>query len=128
MGHVIPTHRMEMLPMLSMPARPRARLMAAAAVFLVGGGLSAATDPWDAPDAKWRQGPVKYLLAKEEDQAYKKLKQDEQRSAFVEEFWTKRDPTPGTPENEYRAEFYRRAREAATRFTEDNGKGWQDDR
>jgi GWxTD domain-containing protein len=110
-------------------ARPRARHLAAvAALLLVGGGLLAATDPWDVPDAKWRQGPVKYLLAKEEDQAFKKLKTEEERSTFVEEFWTKRDPTPGTPENEFRVEFYRRAREAAARFTENDGKGWQDDR
>jgi GWxTD domain-containing protein len=110
-------------------ARPRARhLAAAAALLLLGGGLRAATDPWDVPDSKWRQGPVKYLLSKEEDQSFKKLKTDEERSAFVENFWTQRDPTPGTPDNEYRTEFYRRAREAAARFTENDGKGWQDDR
>jgi GWxTD domain-containing protein len=120
---------MESEPMRETLARPRARhLAAAAALLLVGGGLQAANDPWDVADAKWRQGPVKYLLSKEEDQAYKKLKTEQERSSFVEEFWAKRDPTPGTPENEFRIEFYRRAREAAARFTENDGKGWQDDR
>ncbi len=89
---------------------------------------AAETDPWDAADARWRQGPVKYLLTKEEDQAYRKLKTDDERGRFVEEFWSRRDPIPGTPDNEYRLEFYKRAREAASRFTEDGGRGWQDDR
>ncbi len=92
--------------------------------------LMAATDAsdWDAPVAKWHQGPVKYLLSKEEAKAYKKLEEPEERKRFVEEFWVRRDPTPGTPENEYRKEFYRRAREAAAQYSEEGGKGWQDDR
>src|SRR5262245_54079793 len=90
--------------------------------------LARATDSWDTPDTKWRLGPVKYLLTKEEDQEYRKLKTDEERKTYVEQFWSKRDPTPGTPENQYRDTFYQRARDAAARFTDDNGKGWQDDR
>ncbi|HKY34175.1 MAG TPA: GWxTD domain-containing protein [Candidatus Polarisedimenticolia bacterium] len=107
----------------------RARRLALAGALLLAQGVSfGAADPWDTADAKWHQGPAKYLLTKEEIQAYRKLKQPEERSRFVQEFWTRRDPSPGTPDNEFRDEFYRRAREAASELTEDDGKGWQDDR
>jgi len=100
-----------------------------AVMILAGfGSIALAVDSWDTPDSKWRTGPVKYLLTKEEDQEFKKLKTDDERKAYVEAFWVKRDPSPGTPDNEYRDLFYQRAREAASRYTEDNGKGWQDDR
>ncbi|HET6372091.1 MAG TPA: GWxTD domain-containing protein [Candidatus Polarisedimenticolia bacterium] len=99
-----------------------------AATSLALGAAGSSAESWDTPDAKWRQGPVKYLLTKEEDQAYKKLKTDEERSQFVTEFWARRDPSPGTPDNEYRDAFYVRARQAASEFTDEGGKGWQDDR
>ena len=116
MKHPLPPARRSLLP-----------AVLAAATFLFGSAAIAA-DSWDAPDAKWRSGPVKWLLSREEDQAFKKFKTDEERTAFVEEFWAKRDPSAGTPENEYRVAFYKLAREAAEQFSEDGGKGWQDDR
>ncbi|HZI95172.1 MAG TPA: GWxTD domain-containing protein [Patescibacteria group bacterium] len=107
----------------------RCRFPALAGVLsMVLVSMAAAADPWDASDAKWRLGPVKYLLSKEEDQEYKKLKTDDERKAFVEQFWARRDSNPQTPENEYRDTFFKRAREASARYSEDNGKGWQDDR
>ncbi len=106
----------------------RYMLAVVAGFSMTFGALAAEQDTWDTADAKWRQGPVKYLLTKEEDQTYKKLKVDEDRTKFVEEFWAKRNPSPDTPENEYRVEFYRRAREAAALFTDEGGRGWQDER
>ncbi len=108
--------------------RPAGRLVLAVLLAAGWSAASFAVESWDTPDAKWRQGPVKYLLTKQEEQAYKKLKTDDARQKFVDEFWARRDPTPGTPENEYRDEFYRLARDAAARFSEEGGKGWQDDR
>ncbi len=105
------------------------KLLALAAGLSIACSALAAGDPdWDAPNARWHQGPVKYLLNKEETKAYKKLENGEEREAFVSEFWKRRDPTPDTPDNEYRIAFYRRAREAAAQYSEEGGKGWQDDR
>ncbi|HEY3175452.1 MAG TPA: GWxTD domain-containing protein [Candidatus Polarisedimenticolia bacterium] len=110
------------------PARPILFLSLVALLSPARVFAAAAADSWDVPDAKWRSGPVKLLLTREEDQAYKKLKTDEERASFVEAFWARRDPSPDSPGNEYREAFYRLSREAAARFTDEGGKGWQDDR
>src|SRR2546425_1159043 len=56
----------------------------------------------DEPKAAWRSGPVRYILTADEDKAYKALKTDEERAKAIGQFWARRDPTPGTPQNEYR--------------------------
>ena len=51
---------------------------------------------------------------------------------FLREFWRRRDPTPGTPENETEVAFYERIKEADRRFREGGGgaavPGWRTDR
>lgn len=76
---------------------------------------------------KWADGEVRSILRPDEAAAYKKLKSDEEREAFIDIFWQLRDPDPDTPENEYREEFYRRVAYANEKFT--SGKpGWLSDR
>ena len=54
---------------------------------------------------------------------------DEERNQFIEQFWLRRDPTPGTPENEFKQEHYRRIAYANDRFRTRSGiPGWQTDR
>ena len=60
--------------------------------------------PWK----KWMNEDVVYIITDEEKRAFKQLKTDEERQAFVESFWERRDPTPDTEENEYKEEHYRR--------------------
>src|SRR5512139_3285998 len=48
----------------------------------------------DKPTPDWREGPVRYIISKDEDKAYKTLKTDAQRSDFIDIFWKRRDPTP----------------------------------
>jgi GWxTD domain-containing protein len=43
-----------------------------------------------------------------EREVFQKLGSDEDRDRFIEEFWKQRDPTPGTPTNEFKDEHYRR--------------------
>ncbi|MEE9198925.1 MAG: hypothetical protein V3U26_03915 [Dehalococcoidia bacterium] len=50
--------------------------------------------PVDEPTSEWRHGPVWYLLTFEEERAYKRLKEKDERRAFIEAFWARRDPTP----------------------------------
>ena len=81
---------------------------------LLAGGLllavavAAEETDWNTPNKKWVKGPVSYLLANAEQKAFKKLKNDEDRAAFAESFWDKRDPTPRTSENEFRDRFFAR--------------------
>ena len=69
------------------------------------------------PGKDWVKGPVKWLMTKEEIKDYKKLKDDAERTAFVEKFWAERDPTPDTPMNEYEIEFWLRVEQAEQNFT-----------
>jgi GWxTD domain-containing protein len=82
----------------------------------------------DAPDAAWRQGPVRYILIVKEDLAYKVLGTDEKRAAFIETFWAALDPTPGTEANERRVEFWKRVDAANRMFREGLQAGWRTDR
>src|SRR5436309_103418 len=80
---------------------------------------------YDAPTALWREGPVRYLLTKDEDDAFRALTTDEDRAAFIHRFWASRDPVGSTPENEYRAIFYARVADANRRLTDSTKPGWK---
>jgi GWxTD domain-containing protein len=64
-------------------------------------------DP-DAPTPEWRSGPARYLLTRAEARIYKALATDDERAAFIEAFWRRRDPSPETSENEFREQFRER--------------------
>lgn len=67
---------------------------------------------------------MRYIAKRDE---LKKLSQlpetDRQRGLF--EFWRRRDPTPGTPQNEVMDEYYRRIRYANRHFKWFGGEGWK---
>ncbi len=52
----------------------------------------------------------------------------EERKALWEEFWKEKDPTPGTPENEFYEEHLRRFEFANERFRTSFSPGWKTDR
>ncbi|NLH76398.1 MAG: GWxTD domain-containing protein [Acidobacteria bacterium] len=51
---------------------------------------------------------VAYHIQPVEKDVFLKLTNDRDRDIFVETFWKQRDPTPGTPENEYKDEIEKR--------------------
>jgi GWxTD domain-containing protein len=51
-----------------------------------------------------------------------------EREKAWEEFWQKRDPSPGTPENESREEFFSRIQYANATFGSPGTPGWKSDR
>jgi GWxTD domain-containing protein len=75
----------------------------------------------------WLLQDVAYIIRDEERSAYKNLQSDPEREHFIEQFWLRRDPTPGTPENEMKEEHYRRIA-----YTNDHFAaaipGWKTDR
>jgi GWxTD domain-containing protein len=75
----------------------------------------------------WLTQDVPYIITDEETKAFKNLSNDEEREAFIEQFWLRRNPNPDSPENEYREEHYRRIAYANEHYAA--GKpGWKTDR
>jgi len=85
--------------------------------------------PIQAADAyrRWLKEDVAYIITKEERAAFQRLPSDPEREHFIEQFWLRRDPTPGTPENEFKEEHYRRIAYANEHFASDL-PGWKTDR
>jgi len=78
---------------------------------------------------KWLEEEVVYIITDFEREVFLRLEGDEQRDRFIEGFWLVRDPTPGTPENEFKTEHYERLR-YANKFLgrETSLPGWRTDR
>jgi GWxTD domain-containing protein len=75
----------------------------------------------------WLNEDVAWIISDEERKAFKTLSNDEERDAFIEQFWLRRNPNPDSPENEFREEHYRRIAYANEHFAA--GKpGWKTDR
>ncbi len=68
-----------------------------------------------------------WIISQKERARFLTLKTDQEKEAFVEEFWERRDPTPSTPRNEYKEEHYRRFEHALKTFQE-GVPGWRTDR
>jgi len=51
---------------------------------------------------------VTIIMTPEEKEVFFRLESDNQRNIFMERFWRVRDPSAGTPKNEYQEEFVRR--------------------
>ncbi len=81
----------------------------------------------ESPYVKWLNEDVAYIVTKEERAAFEKLATDAEREKFIEQFWLRRDPTPGTPANEFKEEHYRRIAYANRRFAA-GVPGWRTDR
>jgi GWxTD domain-containing protein len=82
----------------------------------------------DGADEAWSKGPARYLLTSEQVANYDRLSTLAERSEFVTEFWKAHDPTPETPENEFRYEFERRVAFADARLSQEETRGSLTDR
>lgn len=96
-------------------------------VFFIGGPLTL-----EAKKNKMRDtfyDTARFIMTKEEADIYKHLESDEDREQFIKEFWLKRDPDPGTEENENEIEFQKRIEYANKWFKETpKGEGWSTER
>ena len=81
----------------------------------------------ESPYKKWLQEEVPYVITDEERGAFKKLSTDEEREQFIEQFWERRNPNPGSPENEFKEEYYRRIAYANEHYAS-GIPGWKADR
>ncbi len=78
---------------------------------------------------EWIKEEVIYIITPIEKEVFYKLETDGDRDLFMEEFWHQRDPTPGTPRNEFKAEHTRRIEYTNKTFGRGAPiKGWRTDR
>ncbi len=77
----------------------------------------------------WLDEEVVYIITSRERDVFRALRTDRERDIFIDAFWKQRDPSPGTPENEFREEHYRRFRFANETYGRSApGPGWRSDR
>lgn len=79
------------------------------------------SDVWEAP-------AIEFLASKQEKRAWHDASAPVAREQFMETFWTARDHTPGTAENEFRDMFQRRAAFAERTFGVPGTRGALSDR
>jgi len=71
---------------------------------------------------------MSYIITATEKNVFLQLETNMERDFFIEVFWKQRDPTPGTPENEFKDEHYQRINYANRTFGRMSSKrGWQTD-
>ena len=71
---------------------------------------------------------TRYIIRPEEKNVFMQLTNDRERDVFIETFWKQRDPTPGTPENEYKEEHIKRFNYANSYFRRSSAReGWMTD-
>jgi GWxTD domain-containing protein len=79
------------------------------------------------PYKKWMDQDVRWIITDQERKAFLGLSNDEERDAFIEQFWRRRNPDPESQDNSYREEVYRRIAYSDDHFAA--GKpGWMTDR
>jgi GWxTD domain-containing protein len=78
---------------------------------------------------KWIEEEVVYIANDREKEVFGELRTVEERARFIEAFWSRRDPNPATPQNEFREEHYRRIAYANEFLGRDTFRpGWRTDR
>ena len=72
-------------------------------------GREAEKTPQDL-DARYQNwlNMITYITSREERKVFLELNNDRERDAFIAFFWQQRDPTAGTPENEFKDEIEKR--------------------
>jgi GWxTD domain-containing protein len=87
-------------------------------------------EPEDLPNIyqQWLE-EVHWIITPTEKDVFLRLRSDERRDSYIERFWEVRDPTPGTPDNEYKDLHYERLAYVERHFGRDTPRaGWRTDR
>ena len=82
---------------------------------------------FDDNDLKHYFAQIAYIASEEEKQIFSQLSTEGKRR-FLVQFWRRRDPTPNTPQNEFKHEYIRRLLMAKVQFSVGRTEGWQTDR
>lgn len=77
---------------------------------------------------KWLNEDVAYIITPRERAAFEKLTTDAERNKFIEQFWERRNPHPGSAVNTFKQQHYRRLAYANEHFATGSNPGWHTDR
>lgn len=78
---------------------------------------------------EWLDRDVAYIITTAERKAFLNLASDDTRDRFIQNFWELRNPTPGSPENTFKDEVYKRVAYANAHYSIGSGEdGWRSDR
>ena len=111
-------------------------LVALLALSMTPSAAAAAQMPKDPQEAmtyfesdidQWADGPVQYLMLKEERDMWRDLTNDQERQRFIDWFWTRRDPDTRDDVHPFKMGFYQRVALANQRFP-GFPRGWRSDR
>jgi GWxTD domain-containing protein len=106
------------------------RLLAAILVVAAfAAGQDAPKPQLSAAHKAWLEDEAVYIISTTERSVFMKLRTDRERELFIEAFWKQRDPTPGTDENEFKTEHFRRIAYANRVLGRETSRpGWRTDR
>jgi GWxTD domain-containing protein len=103
------------VPSLSRRRPPRTargrRVVPVVLLLLAASGIALPPD-----DEDWASSPEAYFLTKDERAEWKTIDSRDSRQKFIERYWLKRDPTPGTGKNEFLELVLARIKTADVRF------------
>ncbi len=71
---------------------------------------------------------VSYIITPTEKEVFLKLRNNRERDAFINLFWNMRDPSKGTPQNEFKEEHLRRFQYVNQYFKYEGKPGWKTER
>jgi len=91
-----------------------------ALVLLVSAPAGAALSP---ALREWGKGPVQWIMTKDEQRAWSAVQSDREANDFIDLFWARRDPSPGTEYNEFKEEFEGRVRTADKVYAAEKKRG-----
>jgi GWxTD domain-containing protein len=77
---------------------------------------------------EWNAGPAQWIMTSDEKRAWRKVTTDSDAIHFIDLFWVRRDPSPGTAINEFRNEFESRVVWADKAYGEKRRRGALTDR
>ncbi len=106
----MPPRYRTVLPPAPVSARPSSSSRGGSVLLLILMALGGLVAPSLAAQDRWKAwlDEVEPIMTRSERAVFGSLKTDQERTDFQSSFWKVRDSTPGTPENEFRTEFYRR--------------------
>jgi GWxTD domain-containing protein len=81
----------------------------------------------DTPYKKWLDEDVVYIITPDERKMFLQLGTNEEREAFIEQFWLRRSTNPDLPDNDFKEEHYRRIAYANEHYAS-GIPGWRTDR
>ncbi len=76
---------------------------------------------------EWLNGPVSYIITPEERSVFLHLETNQERETFIENFWERRNPDPGSADNTYKEDYYERIAYANEHYSS-GIPGWKTDR